>query len=136
MESSKDIQIKDMDNVFKFRIRLFDAEKGLDFVDSSIGRIKSGLSIKPFLDDLLPLASLLDATGTKVVKEGITKQDCFSMFQNPLSIIELGVEVFKFQEVFLKSSETFQPLIGALTNIWNTKTSGSAMPSEILSKTA
>lgn len=135
MESSKDIQIKDMDNNFRFRIHLFTAEKGLDFIDAAAGRIKTGLSIKPFLDDLLPLISLLDATGTKVVKEGMTKEDCFSMFQNPLTIIELGFEVFKFQEVFLKSSETFRPLIGALTNIWNTKTSGSATPSAIFSKT-
>lgn len=134
MESSKKIKIKDFDNEFNFRINLFTAEKGLDFIDSVVGRIKGELSIKPYIDDLLPLADLLDGQGN-VVKSGLTRQDCLAMFQNPLSIIELSVEIFKFQEVFLKDSEIFQPLISTVKGIWNTKVSESQTSSEMLSLT-
>lgn len=125
MESTKNIVIKDMDNKMHFRIRLFDCEKGLDFVDSLVSRIKTDslMSVKPFLDDLLPLASLMDGDGREVVTPSLTRSDCYSIFQNPLSILELGMEIFKFQEVFLKNSEAFRGLEKILENIWNTTTS-------------
>jgi hypothetical protein len=126
MESTKNIIIKDMDNKMHFRIRLFDCEKGLDFIDNLISRIKSDsvMSVKPYLDDLLPLAALLDNNGREVVAPSLTKEECYSIFQNPLSILELGMEIFKFQEVFLKNSEAFRGLEKTLGSIWNTKVSG------------
>ena len=125
MESTKNIIIKDMDNKMHFRIRLFDCEKGLDFIDNLIGRVKSDsvMSIKPYLDDLLPLAALLDNNGREVVAPSLTKEECYTIFQNPLSILELGMEIFKFQEVFLKNSEAFRGLEKTLGSIWNTKVS-------------
>lgn len=125
MESIKNIIIKDMDNKMHFRIRLFDCEKGLDFIDNLIGRINSDsvLSVKPYLDDLLPLAALLDNNGREVVSPSLTKEECYSIFQNPLSILELGMEIFKFQKVFLKSSEAFRELEKTLGSIWNIKVS-------------
>lgn len=125
MESTKNIVIKDMDNKMHFKIRLFDCEKGLDFVDSLVSRIKTDsiMSVKPFLDDLLPLAALLDNNGREVVTPSLSRQDCYSIFQNPLSVLELGMEIFKFQEVFLKNSEVFRGLEKILENIWNTTAS-------------
>ena len=126
----KDIVIKDLEKEHHFRIRLFDAEAGLDFIDSAVGRIKDKISLKPFLKDLLPLASLLDVTGSKVVKDSMTLQDCYSIFQNPVSILELGFEILKYQEVFLQDSEMFQPLTKTLQGLWNTKISESETQSE------
>ncbi len=124
-KSTKDITIKDMDNTLHIRISLFDAEKGLDFIDNALGKIrdKSTLSIKPFLDDLLPLAALLDSTGSAVVNPSLNREACYALFQNPLTILELGIEILKFQEVFLKSSAAFQELSGAVRAIWSTKSS-------------
>lgn len=125
MENIKNIVIEDFDNKINLRIRLFDAEKGLDFVESVSKLVKSGeFSIKALLDDLLPLASLLDTNGDRVVKEGLTRKDCYGIFQNPLSIVDLGLEVFNFQMVFIKNSKAFRPLIGPLENMLNTVTLG------------
>lgn len=125
MESVKNIVIKDMDNKMHFRISLFDCEKGLDFIDKMVSRIadNSIMTVKPYLDDLLPLAALLDNNGREVVTPSLTRQDCYSIFQNPLSVLELGMEIFKFQEVFLKNSEAFRGLEKTLGNIWNIKVS-------------
>lgn len=125
MENVKNIVIEDFDNKINLRIRLFDAEKGLDFVESVSKLVKSGdFSIKALLDDLLPLVSLLDTNGDRVVKEGLTRKDCYGIFQNPLSIVDLGLEVFNFQMVFIKSSKAFRPLIGPLESMLNTVTLG------------
>lgn len=125
MENQKTITIKDMDNKLHFRIRLFDAEKGLDFIDNYLAQSKEGkVSVKPYLNDLLPLASMLDTNGHQIVKEGLTLQDCYGFFQNPLSVIELGIEILKFQQVFMQNSEMFQPLTTMLSGMWNTRLSG------------
>lgn len=125
MENVKNIVIEDFDNKINLRIRLFDAEKGLDFVESVSKLVKSGdFSIKALLDDLLPLVSLLDTNGDRVVKDGLTRKDCYGIFQNPLSIVDLGLEVFNFQMVFIKSSKAFRPLIGPLESMLNTVTLG------------
>lgn len=123
--STKTIVIKDMENTLHIRISLFDAEKGLDFIDNALGKIRgnSSISVKPFLDDLLPLAALLDSTGATVVHPSLNRQLCYTLFQNPLTILELGIEILKFQEVFLQSSAAFQELSGALRAIWSTKSS-------------
>ena len=120
MESStKDIVIDDMGNKHHFRIRLFDAEKGLDFVDLYLNTMKnmggaSQVSIKPFLKDLIPLAAMLDVNGSQVVNPQLDLPTCYSIFQNPLSILELGLEIMGFQEVFIQNSKAFQPLMSKL----------------------
>lgn len=126
MEESKKIVIDDFDNKFTFTINLFDAEKGLDFVDNLRKNFSGGsASIKPLLDELLPLVDLMDANGEKVVKEGLTRRDCYGIFRNPLSVIELGTEVFEFQMVFLRNSKAFRPLADTLQNMFGFLTLGS-----------
>ena len=123
MENSKKIVIEDFDNKVNLNIRLFDAEKGLDFVEKVAKLARNNeFSIKTLLDDLLPLVSLLDTQGDKVVKESLARQDCYGLFQNPLSIIDLGMEVFEFQMVFIKNSKAFRPLAKHLENIFNIMT--------------
>lgn len=125
MENTKKIVLEDLDNKVNLEIRLFNAEKGLDFVENIVKRGKDErFSIKAMLDDLLPLVSLLDADGNKVVKEGLSRQDCYSLFQNPLSIIDLGMEVFEFQLVFLEKSKAFQPFAKQLRDTFSMKTLG------------
>ena len=125
MENTKKIVLEDLDNKVNLKIRLFDAEKGLDFVENIVKRGKDErFTIKAMLDDLLPLVSLLDSNGDTVVKEGLTRQDCYGIFQNPLSIIDLGMEVFEFQLVFLEKSKAFQPFAKQLRDTFSMKTLG------------
>lgn len=122
MERSKDIIIDDLGNDIHIRINLFGVEKGLDFVDTLAKVMKAkDFSIKLFLDDLLPLASMLDTNGAQVVIPSLTRKDCYGLFQNPLSILDLGAEILEFQMVFLESSKLFRPLAEELRNILNTK---------------
>lgn len=126
MEDVKDITINDMGNTLYFRIRLFDAEKGLDFIDKIAESIKDKkFSVKNYLNDLIPLASLLDVNGVTVVKVSLTLKDCYGIIRNPLAIVELGTEIFKFQEVFMKDSVICQQLMQKVGNIWNTSNSES-----------
>ena len=126
MEDVKDITINDMGNTLYFRIRLFDAEKGLDFIDKIAESIKDKkFSVKNYLNDLIPLASLLDVNGVTVVKASLTLKDCYGIIRNPLAIVELGTEIFKFQEVFMKASVICQQLMHKVGNIWNTSNSES-----------
>lgn len=126
MEDVKDITINDMGNTLYFRIRLFDAEKGLDFIDKIAESIKDKkFSVKNYLNDLIPLASLLDVNGVTVVKVSLTLKDCYGIIRNPLAIVELGTEIFKFQEVFMKDSVICQQLMQKVGNIWNTNNSES-----------
>lgn len=126
MEDVKDITINDMGNTLYFRIRLFDAEKGLDFIDKIAESIKDKkFSVKNYLNDLIPLASLLDVNGVTVVKASLTLKDCYGIIRNPLAIVELGTEIFKFQEVFMKDSVICQQLMQKVGNIWNTGNSES-----------
>lgn len=126
MEKSKDIIIKDLGNEIHIRIGLFGVEKGLDFVDTlaQVMRTKD-FSIKLFLDDLLPLAALLDINGSQVVMPSLTRKDCYGLFQNPLSILDLAAQILEFQMVFLEDSESFRPLAGQLRGILNMKPLGS-----------
>lgn len=126
MENTKNIVIDDLGKEVHLRISLFNAERGLDFVDNLFQKVrtKEGFSIKDVLDDLLPLVSLLDANGDKVVKEGLSRQDCYSIFENPLSIVDLGMEVFNFQLVFMENSKVFRPYAKALQDMFNTPTLG------------
>ena len=113
-----------MDISKNFRIRLLDAMEGLNFIDKAISAFngKDSLSIKPFLEDLLPLATLMDERGDKPVQD-MSLSNCGALFKNPLAILELGVEILKFQQVFMKDSAIFQPLISKLENTFNTKIS-------------
>lgn len=125
-KSFKDIVIDDMGTQHHFRIKLFDAEAGLDFVETYLNAIKSfqgteKTSIKMFLKELLPLAAMLDVNGTTVVNPQLDLPTCYSIFQNPLSVLELGLEIMSFQEVFIKNSKVFRPLMDKLGNMSPTR---------------
>lgn len=123
MEDTKKVCIEDFENKFYFMIHLFDTERGLDFIDNLRKNFAGGsINIKPLLDDLLPLASLLDANGEQVVKESVTRRDLYAMFKNPLSVLELGTDIFEFQMVFLENSKAFQPLAKTLRGLFNIPT--------------
>lgn len=121
--SVKKVQIKDMDDVKHFQIRLFNAMDGLDFIDRFVGQINAKEhSVKPFLKDLLPLATLMDVNGVTPVQE-MSLESASAVFKSPIAILELGVKVLEHQEVFLKNSENFQSLMGQLKKQFGTKSS-------------
>lgn len=124
MSNCKKVEIKDMENTLYFNIHLFGVEEGLDFVDKLAQTMQSkNFSVKPYLKDLLPLADLMDARGNEVVKTGISLEDCYDVFKNPLAVLELGASILEFQKVFMKNSVLFQPLMLMLENIWSIKSS-------------
>ena len=111
-----------------FSIRLFDALDGLDFVDRYV--TSKDKSIKPFLADLLPLATLLDTTGMQPV-DTMSLEKVNTYFQNPLAVIELGLAILEHQKVFMKESEVFRPFLDILEKMSTFKNSGSQTPSAI-----
>lgn len=128
MENTKIIELDDMGDIKKFRIRLFDVLEGLDFLDEAVGRIsgKEKLTIKPFLSTLVKLAVPLDTTGTMpLLGEGrfLTLQEASVLVKNPLTLIELGFRILEFQKVFIQSSPHFQGLIRTLEEKLNIKIS-------------
>ena len=123
MEKTKKVTVKDFDGKSqRFLIRLFDVDKGLDFIDRYV--TSENKSIKPFLADLLPLATLLDANGVNEVdKMSLDKAKVY--FENPFAVIELGLEILEHQKVFMKESEVFQPFLALLEKRSASLTSGS-----------
>lgn len=123
MEKVKKVTIKDLDNKsLTFSIRLFDVMKGLDFIDAYVS--SQNKSIKPFLEDLLPLATLLDEKGLNPVDEmSLAKAGVY--FENPCAVLELGLKIFEHQKVFMKESEVFRPFLEALEKTLAFTTSGS-----------
>lgn len=126
MESEKVIEINDCDNILKFKIRLFGALEGLDFMDTALGVIssKEKLSIRPFLETLLKLATPLDMSGKMpLLQQGqnFSLSVADGIFQNPLSLLNLGLQILEFQKVFIKSSPQFHHLIKTLERKLNIK---------------
>lgn len=131
MEKEKTVTIEDFGNKTVFKIHLFGITEGLAFTNKIADlflKKDNSLSITAFLSDLLPLASLMDMSGEKVIKEHMSISDCEDVFQNPLSVIELGTEILELQKVFLQDSKIFRsladrPELGSLTAILGSKTS-------------
>jgi len=134
MEKIKKVEIKDCGEVKHFAVRLFDPLAGLDFIDRVIALLagdKSKISVRPLLGDLLPLATLVGADGTtKVADMSLDKVNTY--FQNPLSVVELGIKIFEHQMVFMNESETFQQFAAALRGTFRMPISDSATPSATL----
>lgn len=129
MEKIKKVTVKDLDGQkLSFSIRLFGALDGLDFVDRYV--TSKDKSIKPFLADLLPLATLLDTTGMQPV-DTMSLEKVNTYFQNPLAVIELGLAILEHQKVFMKESEVFRPFLDILEKMSTFKNSGSQTPSAI-----
>ena len=123
MDKEKIVCIDDMGNKMKFKIVLFDAISGLDFMDKfiKVASSKEDISIKPFLSDLLPLAYSLDDNNNIV--QQLSLETAGVLFQSPVSIIELGLEILDLQQVFIKNSAKFQMLMKPLQNLFPVKTS-------------
>lgn len=134
IEKIKKVEIKDCGEIKYFTIRLFDPLAGLDFIDRLIGLLagdKSKISIRPLLGDLLPLATMVGADGTtKIADMSLDKVNTY--FQNPLSILDLGMKILEHQMVFMNESETFRPFAATLRGTLGMPTSDSATPSATL----
>lgn len=134
IEKIKKVEIKDCGEVKHFAIRLFDPLAGLDFIDRVIATLsgdKGKLSVRPLLGDLLPLATLVGSDGTtKIADMAVDKVNTY--FQNPLSVLDLGMKIFEHQMVFMNESETFRPFAATLRSTLGMPTSDSATPSATL----
>lgn len=124
IQESKTISIKDLENTINFRIKLFSALEGLDFLDEVLKTFNSNnnFSIKPYLSDLLKLACPLDDKGNPMFENNFNLELAGSILRSPLSILELGMKVFEFQMVFMRSSEQFQSLTQKVENLFHTQT--------------
>jgi hypothetical protein len=130
MQKVVKIEIKDMDKALKFNIRLFNAMEGLDFIDKRIA--EKSRSIKECLKDLLPLATLMDSSGTNPVAE-MSLENSASYFESPLAPIELGIKILEHQMVFMKSSEIFRPYVSILEKMYRLPISESQTSSSTFS---
>lgn len=130
MQKVVKIEIKDMDKALKFNIRLFNAVEGLDFIDKRIA--EKSRSIKECLKDLLPLATLMDSSGTNPVAE-MSLENSASYFESPLAPIELGIKILEHQMVFMKSSEIFRPYVSILEKMYRLPISESQTSSSTFS---
>jgi hypothetical protein len=130
MQKVVKIEIKDMDKALKFNIRLFNAMEGLDFIDKRIA--EKSRSIKECLKDLLPLATLMDSSGTNAVAE-MSLENSASYFESPLAPIELGIKILEHQMVFMKSSEIFRPYVSILEKMYRLPISESQTSSSTFS---
>ena len=130
MQKVDKIEIKDMDKALKFNIRLFNAMEGLDFIDKRIA--EKSRSIKECLKDLLPLATLMDSSGTNPVAE-MSLENSASYFESPLAPIELGIKILEHQMVFMKSSEIFRPYVSILEKMYRLPISESQTSSSTFS---
>lgn len=124
------VEIKDMDKTLKFNVRLFNAMEGLDFIDKRIA--EKSRSIKECLKDLLPLATLMDSSGTNSVAE-MSLENSASYFESPLAPIELGIKILEHQMVFMKSSEIFRPYVSILEKMYRLPISESQTSSSTFS---
>ncbi len=115
MENTKIVEIKDMGEIKKFRIRLFNAMEGLDFIDKFMSTFKgdASISLKPFLKDLLPLAYLLSEDKEAMA---LSYDTATVTFKSPLAILDLAKEILEFQMVFTKDSAIFQMLPNTAQN--------------------
>ena len=127
---SKVLKVEITDGGIKkhFAVRLFQALEGLTFIDTLIATmgdvmaLRNGtskkISIKPLLKDLLPLATYMsDDWQTPIAT--LSEDTINNYFENPLAVLELGRKILDHQMVFMKESETFQSLTGALKNSFN-----------------
>ena len=123
MERVKTVTIKDMENRKHFKIKLFAAMEGLDFIDHIAGLLRGGekISIKPFLKDLLPLATLIEEQTGQPVQQ-MSLDTAGVMFENPLAILELGKEILDHQMVFMQGSAIFQKLPEQVQNLFRAPT--------------
>lgn len=138
MESKvKHVKIKDGGNVKEFTIRLFGVLEGLEFIDKFVADIaqfiKGGasaqsISIRKMMRDLLPLATYIGGDGKPVDTMSYDKLDTY--FENPLSAIELAMDILEHQMVFMNESEQFQQYLKPVLSLFHTPSSDSATQSE------
>lgn len=133
----KHVKIKDGGNVKEFTIRLFGVLEGLEFIDKFLGDIAQfvkggantqGISIRKIMGDLLPLATLVGPDGQPIDTMSLDKLENY--FENPLSAIELSMDILEHQMVFMNESEQFRKYLKDAQSLFNIQTSDSATQSE------
>ena len=123
LEKEKIVEIQDLERKLKFKIRLFGVMEGLDFIDHFANGVSSNkFEIKPYLNDLLPLASSLGENGI-VSNPSLNLETAGDIIENPLAVLDLGTEILKFQMVFLTSSPKFQPFANKVQAVLDSLTS-------------
>lgn len=115
MEKEKIVEIQDLDNKLKFKIKLFSPVKGIRFFDTLMESMDGKFSIEPLLKDLLPLATQLSEDGRPINTLSLEQVD--AIFQNPLAVMDLGIEIFNLQQVFMTSSPRFRPFASKVQNL-------------------
>ena len=114
MEKLKKVVINDFDGIkHHFQIKLFGVDEGLDFIDRYV--TSNNKSIKPYLAELLPLATKMDESETNPV-DVMSLDKVKVYFQNPFAVLELGLAILEHQKVFMKESEVFRPFLALLEN--------------------
>lgn len=114
MQKVTKVQIKDLEGVQHFQIRLFDVMEGLAFLDRFVASKER--SINGFLKDLLPLATLLDTQGTTPVT-ALSFENVGTYFESPIAVLELGIKILEHQMVFMKSSEIFREYVAQVEKL-------------------
>lgn len=138
IQKTKIVCVEDFSGKRFFKIRLFGVMDGLDFLDRITGSVQGFFtnqktSVKEYLKDLIPLAVPMDETGTKIVwpdGQSFTLEAASAMFENPMTLIELGWEVLAFQQVFFEQSTTFRKLIDQVKEVFPFDSSASETKSE------
>jgi hypothetical protein len=129
LQKTKIIEIKDFNNLFHFKIRLFGALEGLEFFDTQLKNYLETKSVTKFCKDLLPLAIQITPKGD-VLCDNIDLEYCNNIFSNPISIVTLTNAILEFQKVFIQGSPIYDQLTGLLNKLGLMKDTGSTTTSE------
>ena len=99
-QDTKIITIKDLDKEITFKIKLFGAIEGVYFLSNNVNAFfNNKLTLIDILGDLLKLACPIE----KNTKQSLIGNNIFDLeqagiiFKNPLSIIDLGIQILEFQ---------------------------------------
>lgn len=129
MKKTNIVKIKDLSGDKFFMVRAMNVLEGIELMDKIAGSVQdwsSGkhISIKDYLNDLIPLAMPMDANGVKVVWDGkFTLNDACGMFENPVALMELAKEVLTIQQGFFEQYPLFQQLMNQAKGLFNTQSS-------------
>ena len=125
-QDTKIITIKDFDNEITFKIKLFGAIEGVYFLSNNVNAFFTNkLTLIDLLGDLLKLACPIE-TNTKQSLIGnnlFDLQQAGAILKNPLSIIDLGIQILEFQKVFMNGLDKYQAYFGKVKEMLNIKTS-------------
>lgn len=93
----KMVEVKDNTNIYKFKIVLFSADKGLKFYTNLLN---NGEKLTPeVIKNLLEQAILLN--DNPQLNQQFSYDKAITMFRNPFAIIKLATQIKEFQDLFI-----------------------------------